>query len=215
MQLEDLNNDEKSDSSTESFDESDGAYVDGQKKTPKPNALAVVGLLVVVAAGAWFFFLKKGPETAAADTTDQTAASATINDFLHGNGGNAKLMEQTLHDTEKVVQEFQSHSKKNQVPVEHLQTNPFRLREPKPVAEEVVEAVPSRVREDEERQRIVADANALELQSVVRGGRSACLLNNNLYHVGDQIGSFTVEEIRPKSIIVRQGKYRFELTMKK
>lgn len=61
----------------------------------------------------------------------------------------------------------------------------------------------------------MTEANALELGSIVRGGRSACLVNNTLYHQGDQIGNFTVVEIKPKSVVVRQGKYSFELTMKK
>ena len=44
---------------------------------------------------------------------------------------------------------------------------------------------------------ITTEANGLELGSIVRGGRSACLVNNTLYHQGDQIGNFMVVEIRP------------------
>jgi hypothetical protein len=202
-----------SSSPEESFEQSDGAFVDGQKPKSNVSALAILGAVVILGAGA-FLYMKKGPQQASADTVDQSA-SATINEFLHGNGGNAKMMEQTLKDTEKVVQEFQSHAQKPQVPLSELLTNPFRLKEAKPQTTDVTEAVPSRIREDEERQRIASEANALELQSVLRGGRSACLLNNALYHEGEQIGNFTVDEIRPKSIIVHQGKYRFELMMKK
>jgi hypothetical protein len=36
-----------------------------------------------------------------------------------------------------------------------------------------------------------------------------------MYHAGEQIGGFTVVEIRPRSVVVRQGTYRFELTMKR
>jgi hypothetical protein len=215
MRDEELNSDEsEAQDSGENFEESDASFVTGERKASNASTFGVLGLVVLVGAGLYFFYLKNGPQNAAAATIDQTAASATINEFLHGNGGNAKLMEQTLHNTEKVVQEFQSHSKKNQIPLEELQTNPFRLKVPKPEVQES-EAVPSKIRADEERQRIVTEANALELQSVVRGGRSACLVNNLMYHEGEQVGSFTIDEIRPKSVIVRQGKFRFELTMKK
>ena len=54
---------------------------------------------------------------------------------------NRKLMEQTLHDTEKVVKEFQAHAHKNQIPVEDLTTNPFRLKAPKPQTEDVAVAL--------------------------------------------------------------------------
>jgi len=213
MQDEFNNGQQNSEGSEETFESSDGAFVDGQKPKSNVGMLATLGAVAILGAGA-FMYLKKGPQQAAADTVDQ-AASATINDFLHGNGGSAKMMEQTIRETEKIVQEFKLHSHKEQIPAAQLLTNPFRLQEPKPQTTDVTEVVPSRIREDEERQRISTEANALELQSILRGGRSACLLNNALYHEGDQIGSFTIDEIRPKSIIVHQGKYRFELTMKK
>jgi hypothetical protein len=210
---DELNNEQQNiESSEESFESSDGAFVDGQKPKSNMGMLATLGAVAILGAGA-FMYMKRGPQQAAADTIDQSA-SATINEFLHGTGGSA-MMEQTIRDTEKVVQEFKEHSHKAQVPTGELITNPFRLKEPKPQTTDVAEVVPSRIREDEERQRISTEANALELQSILRGGRSACLLNNALYHEGDQIGSFTIDEIRPKSIIVHQGKYRFELTMKK
>ena len=207
----DNNPQQSSEGAEESYEQSDGAFVDGQKPKSNVGALATLGAVVILGAGA-FLYMKKGPQQAAADTVDQSA-SATINEFLHGNGGN--MMEQTLKDTEKVVQEFKTHAQKPQVPLSELLTNPFRLKEAKPQTSSVAEVVPSRIREDEERQRISTEANALELQSVLRGGRSACLLNNALYHEGEQIGNFTIDEIRPKSIVVHQGKYRFELTMKK
>ena len=210
---EEFNNEQQStENSEETFDSSDGAFVDGQKPKSNIGMLATLGAVAILGAGA-FLYMKKGPQQAAADTVDQSA-SATINEFLHGSTG-SQMMAQTIKDTEKVVQEFKEHSHKAQVPTAELITNPFRLQEPKPQTTDVAEVVPSRIREDEERQRISTEANALELQSILRGGRSACLLNNALYHEGEQINGFTIDEIRPKSIIVHQGKYRFELTMKK
>ena len=210
----DENNSEQGESQntgSETFEETDPSFVDGQKKSANAGTLGIVGLLAIGGAAFYFFFIKNGPAPAMADDT----SSAIINDFLHGSSGNSKLMEQTLHDTEKVVKEFQTHAHKNQIPVEELTTNPFRLKSAKPKTDDVAVAVPSHIREDEERERITTEANGLELGSIVRGGRSACLVNNTLYHQGEQIGNFTVVEIRAKSVVVRQGKYSFELTMKK
>ena len=210
----DENNSEQGESQnagSETFEETDPSFVDGQKKSANAGTLGIVGLLAIGGAAFYFFFITNGPAPAMADDT----SSAIINDFLHGSSGNSKLMEQTLHDTEKVVKEFQTHAHKNQIPVEELTTNPFRLKSAKPKTDDVAVAVPSHIREDEERERITTEANGLELGSIVRGGRSACLVNNTLYHQGEQIGNFTVVEIRAKSVVVRQGKYSFELTMKK
>jgi len=210
----DENNSEQGESQnagSETFEETDPSFVDGQKKSANAGTLGIVGLLAIGGAAFYFFFITNGPAPAMADDT----SSAIINDFLHGSSGNSKLMEQTLHDTEKVVKEFQTHAHKNHIPVEELTTNPFRLKSAKPKTDDVAVAVPSHIREDEERERITTEANGLELGSIVRGGRSACLVNNTLYHQGEQIGNFTVVEIRAKSVVVRQGKYSFELTMKK
>src|SRR4051812_49277705 len=99
MKLEDLNKDETETPDRESFDETDPSFVAGGKKS-NAGAMGALGLVMVIGAGVYFFYLKKGPATAAA--SDQSAtASATISEFLHGNGGNAKLMEQTLRNTQK------------------------------------------------------------------------------------------------------------------
>ena len=49
----------------------------------------------------------------------------------------------------------------------------------------------------------------------MRGSNSAVMVNNVMYHIGEKIGDFTVEEIRARSVVVSQKGYKFELTMKR
>ena len=192
----------------------DGAFVGAPRKPADKGAIGVLMLLVAFGGGLYFMYLHNGPSSASAATREQAAATTTIDEFLKGNGSN-NLMEQTLRDTEKVVHEFQPTATKPPVPVSDLSTNPFRLKAPESGAKEDDSALRSREQMMAERARISHEAAALELQSVMHGSHSACMVNNSMYHVGDSIGSFQVEEIRTRSVIVKQGSYRFELTMKR
>jgi len=214
MSVEDFN-EETNDSSqpVEGGEDLDGSFVSSRKPADK-GALGVLMLLVAFGGGLYFMYLHNGPSSASAATREQAAATTTIDEFLKGNGS-SNLMEQTLRDTEKVVHEFQSTSTKPQVPVSDLSTNPFRLKQPENGAKEDDSSARARERMLAERSRISHEAASLELQSVMHGSNSACMVNNAMYHVGDTIGSFKVDEIRTRSVIVKQGPYRFELTMKR
>jgi hypothetical protein len=37
------------------------------------------------------------------------------------------------------------------------------------------------------------------------------MIDDRLYHAGEQIGHFTIEQIDAESVVVRNGGYRFEL----
>ncbi len=45
--------------------------------------------------------------------------------------------------------------------------------------------------------------------------RRACMINNTLFLEGQQCDGFTVERINPNSVIVKNGGYRFELSMQR
>lgn len=215
MSVEEFN-EETNDSSqpVEGGEDLDGAFVSAPRKPADKGAIGVLMLLVAFGGGLYFMYLHNGPASANGATREQAAAATTIDEFLKGNGS-SQLMEQTLRDTEKVVREFQSTSIKPQVPVSELATNPFRIKTPEPGAKEDDSALRSHEQMMAERARISHEAAALELQSVMHGSHSACMVNNSMYHVGDTIGSFQVDEIRTRSVIVKQGQYRFELTMKR
>lgn len=186
-----------------------GFITEQPKKQLSAGTLAVGGLVVLIAGAVYFMYLRNGPQAAkAADAT--SSATTTINQFLSG-GQNAAQMKQMLDDTEKAVQQFRNNDPaKTQVPIAELKTNPFSQptaaktgnnadREAKKLREEMVKAV-----------------QALKVQSVIHGGkRKAAMINGTLYQEGQQVGQFVVEKIGPGSVIVRNGKSRFELKMQR
>jgi len=215
MSIDDQDQNDQHDNA-ETSDEMDGAFVSDAPKGPSKGALGVLALLLGFGAALYFMYIRTGPQSANGATQEQVAAKTTIDEFLQNGGGSAKLMEQTLKDTEKVVQEFQANSVKNQIPLESLGTNPFRLKLPEPESKKEDDTA-ARLREQmlAEKARIAKDANGLEIQSVMRGSNSAVMVNNAMYHVGEKIGDFTVDEIRARSVVVSQKGYKFELTMKR
>ncbi len=215
MSIDDQDQVDQQDNSAENSEEIDGAFVSDTPKGPSKGALGVLALLVGFGGALYFMYVRTGPQSANGATQEQVAAKTTIDEFLQNGGGSAKLMEQTLKDTEKVVQEFQATSVKNQVPLESLGSNPFRLKLPEPEKKPDDEAAKELERKRAEKQRIEHDVNGLEIQSVMRGTNSAVMVNNVMYHVGEKIGDFTVDEIRARSVIVSQKGYKFELTMKR
>jgi hypothetical protein len=221
MSIDDINGDDateqsQQDSLSENLEDLNPSFVSGRRE-PNKGALGFLGLLLICGTAFYFFYLRNGPASVSAATQVQKAASSTIDEFLHGNGGNAHLMAQTLRDSQKVVSEFQASSRKFQIPLGELATNPFRLHAPEAKARQNDDESAARSREQmlADKARIQREAGALELQSVLRGGYSACMINNNLCRLGDQVGNFTVDEIRARTVIVHQGPYRFELAMKK
>jgi hypothetical protein len=207
---------EPTNGSDENLDETDLAYVSGGKKPVGRGTLGGLGLLLACAGGMYFLYLKHGPQSASAATTESTQASTAITEFLTGDNGSVNLMKQTLHDTEKVVQEFRSHTGKAQVPVEDLKTNPFRLCLVQPKAEtDDQSAATSKRKYEEERQAALHTAQTLQLQSILLGSRKACMINNVLYQEGQEVEGFTIEKVSPSTVLVHKGVFRFELRMTK
>ena len=189
--------------------EFDPAYVAGGKKPVNKQAVVLGGLLVLGAAGIWWTYFHKAPESASADTTDNR-----FNEVASFDAGKINLMKQTLKDTEKVVQQFRLYPGRTQVPIANLHSNPFRELAPKEDAPKTVAQVD---KEEEQRHKAVTLAVAdLKLQSVIRGKRPGCLINNVFYRQGDRIGDLlTIEEIKSGVVIVRGDKWRYELQIQK
>jgi hypothetical protein len=95
-------------------------------------------------------------------------------------------------------------------------SDPFRLPAsfdpaPKPPA-----GAPAQAGADKAKERAEASRAALGLrvQSIMAGSRKACMINNKLLRVGDQVEGFTVEEIDAGSVVVRRGDYKFMIRPK-
>ena len=190
----------------DSLGELDPTFVSGSSK-PSNRNVYVLGALGVVGAGViWFSFFRGSPAAADAAASNQT--SNQVREFL--DSGNINLMKTTLKSTEKIVQQFRSYPAKTQVPLSALQGNPFRELPPK-----TQEAAATNPRDEElaqlEHAEVVKAVAELKLQSIIRGRRTACMINNTLYQEGQQVGRFVVAQITPTTVVVESGKYRFEL----
>jgi hypothetical protein len=65
-----------------------------------------------------------------------------------------------------------------------------------------------------ERTTMLRAVEAMQLQSIVcTDTRRSCMINNVLYDEGGILNGFTIEQINAQSVVVRNGLYRFELTM--
>jgi hypothetical protein len=115
-----------------------------------------------------------------------------------------------LRNTEKIVQQFNNDQSSKQVPLGSLQTNPFRVStgegEEDPVAKRKLA---------EQRQAVLKDYQALQLQSIMHGKVSTCMINNTLYKEGQQVNGFTIDKIDKDVVSVRQGAWKFDLKMQK
>jgi hypothetical protein len=199
----------------ESMADGDATYVTESSRKVNQGTMVLFGILLLGAAGLYFMYLKTGPAKATAATEAAAEADTTIASFLTDGDRNIADMQRMLMETEKVVEEFQNHSNKPQVPLAQLPTNPFKYIPLKPETTARDEEELKKKRE-EERQAAVKAVQALQLQSILFGDiRRACMINNRMYAEGERVNDFTIEKINQDSVIVRTGAFRFALQMQR
>jgi hypothetical protein len=188
---------------------SEMAFVTGEQKKPINKTSLVLFLIVALGGGGlWLMHAKLGPKSASA--SDAAKADKTIGQFLNGGSSNIKLMEDMLRNTEKVVQQFNNDQGIKQIPLGELQTNPFRVTtnddKEDPVAKRKLA---------EQRLAVLKEYQALQLQSIMCGKVSTCMINNTLYKEGQQVNGFVIDKITKDTVSVKQGAWRFDLKMQK
>lgn len=195
--------------------ESDSGFVVEQKQSVSRGTLALFGVIIAAMGGLYFMHIRNGPSAAEAATAETQAANETINQFLTSGDQNIKKMQALIKDTEKIVAQFMQYPSMKQVPLSDLKTNPFRFLTKKADAASPSETDNKR-RKEEERQAVLKAVQELQLQSIMHSEKSkACMISNTLYQEGQQVESFTIEKINQKSVIVKNGTYRFELKMQR
>ncbi|HEX8915250.1 MAG TPA: general secretion pathway protein GspB [Humisphaera sp.] len=181
------------------------------KKKVSGGTVALFGMLAACAAGTYFMYARGGPAAAMAAEDDATAAQ--IETMRADGQKHAALMRQVLKDAPQVVQRFQEASANTQVPLKELGRNPFRMRAE--VAAAAPDPTADRRRREEERAAAATAAEALKIQTIVYGTRRMAMVNGKALREGDTIDGFAVEQIRPDSVVVRNGPYGFVLWMQK
>jgi hypothetical protein len=190
-------------------------------ETRKPlnrSSLVLFGLLVIGGGLVYLMYLKSAPSAASAATPEAEEAHKTITQFLDGGGKNIVAMQEMLQNTEKVVQEFLTYPSAQQVPLSDLKTNPFRYSDATPKGDPNAGASDAEAKrlQEQARRQVLAAIGEMQLQSIIHSGKhKACMINNTLYQEGQQIEQFTIEQINPGSVVVRNGPYRFELKMQR
>ena len=178
-------------------------FVTGAEGKRPSKSAAIFGAAVLLGGAVLYgMYWRAGPSAAAA--VDPQAERA-VQSFLKGGASPAA-------DTDAIAEQFQGYPNAAQVPLEELRKNPFRQQGP--VAPGA--APPASVAEAEvERAAALKAARGLGVQSILHGtARRACLINGAFYREGQTVDGFTVEQIRPDSVVVRSGAFRFEVMMR-
>jgi hypothetical protein len=193
----------------------DGAFVVTGEKQPLSKG-TVVMFVILALAGCGTYYMYSRSSTQTANAAADPKAQAVIKQFMTERDKNAAAMKKTLTDTESFVRQFLN-GRVQQIPLSGLAANPFRTA---PATAEdgtprLDEEAQKRKRE-EEAAAIKKAAEGLLLQSVMHGGgRKSCMINNTLYTEGETVESFLIEKIEPRSVIVRNGRYRYQIPMQR
>ena len=196
----------------------DSTFVTGEKKPLNTGTLIMAGFLVACGIGTYVMYTRNATANIK-PTAEAAAAQATITQFLKEDETNVTQMKELLQNTAAAVEQFRASPGKAQVPVDELQTNPFRFggeeTSAAPTGDAEADTLSSRKREAEAKAATLKAAQALNLQFIVSGKKKSCMINNARYVEGDTVGEFAVESIGADAVVVNKGESRFKLTIKK
>jgi hypothetical protein len=191
------------------------SFVSGEGKKPlNTSTLIMAGFLLACGVGTYVMYTRNANANNT-PTAEAAAAQTTISQFLSDDAGNVNKMKDLLENTQAAVEQFRASPGKKQIPVDDLQTNPFRFSEADETAAVDTDDITSRKRQAEQRAATIKAAQALNLQFIMSGKRKSCMIDNKVYRESEEVGGFTIESISPSSVIIRKDDARFELQMKK
>jgi hypothetical protein len=198
---------------SESYDADDeGEIGEPTKKKMNLGGLVLFGLIAAVAGGTYFMCTRAGAPSPFLSPA-VASANSTINSFLSGGNQNVQQMMVSLHDTAKVVKQFNNYTAARQVPLDDLKTNPFRTTAGSAAPTEQLSDDAARRFADDQRAAAVAIASGLKLQSVVYGPHSICMINGRPYSAGQGNDDFVVDKILPDSVWIKIGAVRTQIKM--
>lgn len=217
MSIDDLPEDDEGSSDGVEQNESYGADEEGEigeptRKKMNLGGLVLFGLLAAVGGATYLMCMRAGaPSPLFSPAT--ASANSTINNFLSGGTQNVQQMMVALHNTDKVVKQFNNYTAARQVPLDNLKTNPFRATVAVAQPDEQLSDDAAKRFADDQRAAALSVAIGLHLESVVYGPHSICMINGRPYSAGEGTDSFTVEKILPDSVWVKIGAVRTQIKM--
>jgi hypothetical protein len=165
-----------------------------KKMSINPNTLLLFGLLAAVGGATYLMCQRAGAQTNSGNPAAQQAAS-TISTFLNGGAQNLRQMMLMLHDTEKVVKQFDNYPSTTQIPLDSLHTNPFRTAGANVDNATHLTVDTTKLEEQEQQDAAQLAAKGLILQSVIVGPHSTCMIGGKMYREGQVTDQFTVQKI--------------------
>jgi hypothetical protein len=177
--------------------------------------------LLLVGAGAVYGMYFRGVARAsgafrAAELSSSTVGdSARLSEFLSDSRHQLPTMRAAMNESGQTLRRLMAYFARPQVPLTSLRCNPFHQPESFPVAHaQPTNAPATHPHPQAERAAMLQAVEAMQLQSILcTDTRRSCMINNVLYDEGGIINGFTIEQINAQTVAIRNGLYRFELTM--
>ena len=119
-----------------------------------------------------------------------------------------------LRDTPEIIGMLQSDVSEQQIPIEFVQKDPFRMGGFKR-AQKSQGVDPSQQKAIRTLRALQGELQTLNLNSVMGGRIPVAVINNEFYRKGDKIGSFRIKEIHhhSQSVLLEASGQHFDLVM--
>jgi hypothetical protein len=171
-------------------------------------------VLVILVAGYVMYFRGPASATAAMAHVEPPDAivldDARVNLFLNEGRAEIPAMRAALAKTVGIVRDFLIAPSAEQAPLASISHNPFFT----PAASIPSHAPSAADTKHATRADILQAVESLQLQSILRTDtRRDCMINNVIYNEGEVANGFTIEQINAQTVVIRNGLYRFELTI--
>jgi hypothetical protein len=199
-------------------DADDFEFIDEAKGDSKllSHGTLVVLMVFVVAAGALYLMrLSNNGITTQANAEVESridtwlAKVANPNAMAPEDPLKKENLDELLGTTDEVLETFNFEMHKNQVPIEYVQKNPFEM----PKVEEATQQVDTTDRERQLMlQKLDREFKTLKLQSIMLGQRKIAVINGELKQVGQAVGSFRIEAIDGRQVVLSAMGEKFILT---
>lgn len=169
--------------------------------------------VVIIAAGALYGM--RMSQSDAGTSEEVKSAEAKIDKLM----AKKVSVDGALGDTEVILTVLNDDRTRRQVPIEFTKQNPFLLLLEQAKAEGPAKAVkpaedPEAIRRAELKQKLDAEFKKLNIQSVVPTGRTpVAIINNKILKVGQEIGSFTVKDIRNTTVVLEAEGQQYSLSL--
>jgi len=172
---------------------------------------AVIALVAVVGAGTLMAMRYAGglnPSEASNSESGEIIDKWVQNVQAGGDGGetDAANISSMVAATGEVLRELEADTAAKQVPIEQVKKDPFEMWHDPSLKPETPKAVGGPTPQEIEAARIKAlrdEAGKLEVSSVIGNAadptKARVVIGGEIYGIGDEIGSFTIERIRSRA----------------